>query len=438
MAVDLDSCISLLTLQHHKKGDRILTLSPIPSSSSLYGMKSSSSSHRPRLSESQRRTSTSSFSTYEVASSPPTQMDMSGYATLKTINKHRRPHLSESAASGSSELDDLTWLLTDTQRRSKPFSSLRDRAKSTRERMTKLSLLDYDWKPLPLSEGGRTTPPPAAREPPRRPPQTPCAPPSHPAHPPHLPPAPHVPHPPPYIGICLPRDLKELFPRDEDGKEDIETEKRVPFGRTGLNLFPAEYGNISTDNKTSDTPEHHSAHHKDGTPHTLPISVPQTTGINVTTVAGNTNNNISFEIPEDVKISKQEEEIKNTVKIDTGKPYDDIKINKILNLDKIQETSTDNINVTKTDNIEKVSSPDHVAKFLPGSVPKSATLPDKVSTKFNAQYLYLQLSENKQVNPKYKFQKTKSKAELDLDRELPGVAISNTFILSMSNVHIYF
>ncbi|XP_045534255.1 rapamycin-insensitive companion of mTOR [Papilio machaon] len=359
--------------------DRILTLSPIPSSSSLYGMKSSSSSHRPRLSESQRRTSTSSFSTCEVASSPPTQMDMSGYATLKTINKHRRPHLSESAASGSSELDDLTWLLTDTQRRSKPFSSLRDRAKSTRERMTKLSLLDYDWKPLPLSEGGRTTPPPAAREPPRRPPQTPCAPPSHPAHPPHLPPAPHVPHPPPYIGICLPRDLKELFPRDEDGKEDIETEKRVPFGRTGLNLFPAEYSNISTDNKTNDTPEHHAAHIKDGTPHTLPISVPQTTGMNVTTIAGNTNNNISFEIPEDVKISKPE--IKNTVKIDTGKPYDDIKINKILNLDKIQETSTDNINVTKTDNIEKVSSPDHVAKFLPGSVPKSVTLPDKVSTK---------------------------------------------------------
>ncbi|XP_013141294.1 PREDICTED: rapamycin-insensitive companion of mTOR [Papilio polytes] len=350
--------------------DRILTLSPIPSSSSLYGMKSSSSSHRPRMSESQRRTSTSSFSTCEVASSPPTQMDMSGYATLKTINKHRRPHLSESAASGSSELEELTWLLTDTQRRSKPFSSLRDRAKSTRERMTKLSLLDYDWKPLPLSEGGRTSPPPAARDTPRRAP--------HPAHPPHpaQPPHPTYPaHPPPYIGICLPKDLKELFPKDEEDKEDSEMEKRVPFGRTGVNLFPAEYSNTSTENKSRNTPEHHAVLHKDMAT-SVPASIPRTTEGNVTT-AGNTDT--SFETHEDIKIPKQE--TKNIVKIDSGKTYDDIKVDKTLNLDKIQERSTENLNVTKTDNIEKVSSPDHVLKSFPGSVPKSANLLDKVATR---------------------------------------------------------
>ncbi|CAG9785138.1 unnamed protein product [Diatraea saccharalis] len=116
--------------------DRILTLSPIPSSSSLYGMKSSSSSHRPKICELQRRTSTSSFTGPDVASSPPSQTDITGFATLKSLN--RRPHLSESAATGSSELDDLNWLLSESNRRSKPFSSLRDRAKSTRERMTKL------------------------------------------------------------------------------------------------------------------------------------------------------------------------------------------------------------------------------------------------------------------------------------------------------------
>lgn len=46
--------------------------------------------------------------------------------------------MSESAATGSTEMDDLSWLLSDTNRRTKPFSSLRDRAKTTKERMTKL------------------------------------------------------------------------------------------------------------------------------------------------------------------------------------------------------------------------------------------------------------------------------------------------------------
>lgn len=32
----------------------------------------------------------SGFTTPEAASSPPTQMDMSGYATLLSLNKHRR------------------------------------------------------------------------------------------------------------------------------------------------------------------------------------------------------------------------------------------------------------------------------------------------------------------------------------------------------------
>lgn len=53
------------------------------------------------------------------------------------LNICSRPYLSESAA-GSSEMDDLSWLLSDTNRRSKPFSSLRDRAKSTKERMAKM------------------------------------------------------------------------------------------------------------------------------------------------------------------------------------------------------------------------------------------------------------------------------------------------------------
>ncbi|XP_047986366.1 rapamycin-insensitive companion of mTOR [Leguminivora glycinivorella] len=194
--------------------DRVLTLSPIPSSSSLYGMKGSSGSHRPRLSETQRRTSSSSFTAPDVSSSPPSQLDMSGYATLISLNKHRRPHLSESAASGSSDMDDLSWLLSDTHRRSKPFSSLRDRAKSTRERMAKLSLLDYDWKPLAVAESGtgetrapRLTPTLAAPAP-----AAAAGPPPH------------------YIGICLPRDLHALFPSelheiDADEKDPLKVNK---------------------------------------------------------------------------------------------------------------------------------------------------------------------------------------------------------------------
>ncbi|XP_063379404.1 rapamycin-insensitive companion of mTOR [Cydia fagiglandana] len=176
--------------------DRVLTLSPIPSSSSLYGMKGSSGSHRTRLSETQRRTSSSSFTAPDVSSSPPSQLDMSGYATLISLNKHRRPHLSESAASGSSDMDDLSWLLSDTHRRSKPFSSLRDRAKSTRERMAKLSLLDYDWKPLCVAESGTGT----ARAPRGAAAQAARAPAAAAGPPPH------------YVGICLPRDLQALFP----------------------------------------------------------------------------------------------------------------------------------------------------------------------------------------------------------------------------------
>ncbi|KAI8428632.1 hypothetical protein MSG28_007368 [Choristoneura fumiferana] len=171
--------------------DRVLTLSPIPSSSSLYGMKSGSTSHRPRLSETQRRTSSSMI---ERAASRANHLARQ-LAQLLTDTWFVRPHLSESAASGSSDMDDLSWLLSDTRRRAKPFSSLRDRAKSTRERMAKLSLLDYDWKPLGVSEGGagpRLSPPP--RAPPAPPP--PACPPPH------------------YIGICLPRDLADLFPKD--------------------------------------------------------------------------------------------------------------------------------------------------------------------------------------------------------------------------------
>lgn len=50
-------CIKIICVFY---SDRVLTLSPIPSSSSLYGMKSNSSSQRHRISELQRRTSTSS------------------------------------------------------------------------------------------------------------------------------------------------------------------------------------------------------------------------------------------------------------------------------------------------------------------------------------------------------------------------------------------
>ncbi|XP_060801043.1 rapamycin-insensitive companion of mTOR [Amyelois transitella] len=211
--------------------DRVLTLSPIPSSSSLYGMKSSSSSQRHRISELQRRTSTSSFTGPDVASSPPSQLDITGYATLKSLNRHRRPHLSESAATGSSDLDDLSWLLTDTNRRSKPFSSLRDRAKSTRERMTKLSLLEYDWKPLSSAEPARAVPP------------SPLAPPARP---------PPAPHPPAYIGICLPENLSDLFPRDNESKADEADYKTPRRNRVPSLLVDSS---TSTDNKSRATPD---------------------------------------------------------------------------------------------------------------------------------------------------------------------------------------
>ncbi|XP_063621105.1 rapamycin-insensitive companion of mTOR [Cydia splendana] len=190
--------------------DRVLTLSPIPSSSSLYGMKGSSGSHRTRLSETQRRTSSSSFTAPDVSSSPPSQLDMSGYATLISLNKHRRPHLSESAASGSSDMDDLSWLLSDTHRRSKPFSSLRDRAKSTRERMAKLSLLDYDWKPLCVAESGSG----GARAPRGAAAQAAAAPAAAAGPPPH------------YVGICLPRDLQALFPSE---LHDVDVDEKDPL-----------------------------------------------------------------------------------------------------------------------------------------------------------------------------------------------------------------
>ncbi|XP_026328283.1 rapamycin-insensitive companion of mTOR [Hyposmocoma kahamanoa] len=228
----VSSCDSFLGKYAIPDRVRELTLSPIPSSSSLYGMKSTSSSQRPKISDLQRRTSTSSFTTPDVASSPPTQMDMTGYATLKSLN--RRPHVSESAATGTNEIDDLCWLITGTDRRSKPFSSLRDRAKSTRERMTKLSLLDYDWKPLSLADG-RQSPQPPPRAPRRIP-------------------APSLPHPPAYIGICLPRDLIELFPRESDGKEEDETTKDQPR-RNRVPSFLVDSSNASTDNKSRATPD---------------------------------------------------------------------------------------------------------------------------------------------------------------------------------------
>ncbi|XP_052751154.1 rapamycin-insensitive companion of mTOR [Galleria mellonella] len=220
--------------------DRVLTLSPIPSSSSLYGMKSNNTSQRPKITELQRRTSTSSFTGPDVASSPPSQLDITGYATLKSLNRHRRPHLSESAATGSSDLDDLSWLLSDTNRRSKPFSSLRDRAKSTRERMNKLSLLDYDWKPLSggeTGEAGEAGEGAAPRAPRRAPPPAPPA---------HRPPA--------YLGICLPRDLMDLFPRDDEVKENEESECKNSR-RNRVPSFLVESSNASTENKSRATPD---------------------------------------------------------------------------------------------------------------------------------------------------------------------------------------
>ncbi|KAJ8732665.1 hypothetical protein PYW07_015264 [Mythimna separata] len=231
--------------------DRVLTLSPIPSSSSLYGMKSSNSTHRPKISELQRRTSTSSFTGNEVASSPPSQMDMTGYATLKSLN--RRPYLSESAA-GSSEMDDLSWLLSDTNRRTKPFSSLRDRAKSTKERMAKMSLLEYDWKPLPLGDNARASPPSAAGvggagavggATHSRRATCPSAPP--PVRLTHG-------HTPAYIGICLPRDLMELFPRDED-IIDEDTDKSDHTKRDRIPSFLVDTSSASTENKSRATPD---------------------------------------------------------------------------------------------------------------------------------------------------------------------------------------
>uniref|UniRef100_A0A2A4J023 Rapamycin-insensitive companion of mTOR domain-containing protein n=1 Tax=Heliothis virescens TaxID=7102 RepID=A0A2A4J023_HELVI len=233
--------------------DRVLTLSPIPSSSSLYGMKSSNSSHRPKISDLQRRTSTSSFTGNDVASSPPSQMDMTGYATLKSLN--RRPYLSESAA-GSSDMDDLSWLLSDTNRRSKPFSSLRDRAKTTKERMAKLSLLEYDWKPLPLGENARSSPLSGNTGTPgntaaagvtsaqARRATCPAAPP------------PQRPHgtSPAYIGICLPRDLMELFPRDEDILDE-DTDKSDHTKRDRLPSFLVDTSSASTENKSRATPD---------------------------------------------------------------------------------------------------------------------------------------------------------------------------------------
>lgn len=219
--------------------DRVLTLSPIPSSSSLYGMKSSNSSHRPKIPELQRRTSTSSFTGPDVASSPPSQMDMTGYATLKSLN--RRPHLSESAATCSSEMDDISWLLSDSNRRTNAFSSLRDRAKSTKERKAKFSILDYDWKPLPVNEHVRQSLPVPMRR------HTDVSVTAHTSQPVQS-------QSPAYMGISLPKDLMELFPRDDDRNDEI-TEKTDHMKRGRLPSLLVDTSSASTDNKSRATPE---------------------------------------------------------------------------------------------------------------------------------------------------------------------------------------
>ncbi|XP_045512078.1 rapamycin-insensitive companion of mTOR [Pieris brassicae] len=190
--------------------DRVLTLSPIPSSSSLYGMKGTTATHRPRLQETQRRISTSSFTAPDVASSPPSQKDMSGYATIQSLNKHRRPHVSEGAATSSSDIDELVWLLPDFNRRkpNKPYSSVRERSKSYREKMAKISMVEEDWRPLCQTEGER------ARDGRNSCGQVVLS-------------APDIP-PPHYMAICLPRDLAQLFPVEETKDENVESEKSRP------------------------------------------------------------------------------------------------------------------------------------------------------------------------------------------------------------------
>ncbi|XP_061377778.1 rapamycin-insensitive companion of mTOR [Danaus plexippus] len=194
----VSSCDSFLG--KHALPERVVKLSPIPSSSSLHGLRGSTRT-RPT-----RRTSTSSFTTPEAASSPPTQMDMSGYATLLSLNKHRRPHyVSESEAMGANDIDVLNWLPLDSNQQPKVFSSLRDRSKSTRERMTKYSLLEYDWKPLTQNESSRIVAPTSS----------------------NLRTMPSMPKTPYYMGICLPRNLMDLFPMENDGNVMEPEEKAV-------------------------------------------------------------------------------------------------------------------------------------------------------------------------------------------------------------------
>ncbi|XP_037299313.1 rapamycin-insensitive companion of mTOR isoform X2 [Manduca sexta] len=235
--------------------DRVLTLSPIPSSSSLYGMKGGNSSQRSKIPELQRR-----FSGHDSINSPPTQMDMNGYAMIKSLN--RRPHLSESAATGCSEIDDLSWLLSDKTRRTNPFSSLRDRSRASKERLTKQSLLEYDWKPLPLSESGRVSPPLSAAcaagaaggacaggaggacAGGARGASVTCAG-SAPARAAHA----HS-----YIGICLPTDLMDIFPTEEERRDD-DTDRSDHFKRGRVSSFLADINVASTDIKSRSTPE---------------------------------------------------------------------------------------------------------------------------------------------------------------------------------------
>ncbi|XP_038210519.1 rapamycin-insensitive companion of mTOR-like [Zerene cesonia] len=219
--------------------DRVLTLSPIPSSSSLYGMKTSVP-HRPRLAETQRRISTSSFTGPDAASSPPTQMDMSGYATIQSLNKHRRPHVSEGAATSSSDIDELVWLLPDFSRRGKPYSSMREKSKSHRERMAKLSLVEDDWRPLWQTErAGAAGAGRAARPAPRAPR----------AAPPH------------YMGVCLPLHLADIFPDEDIKAENVNGDKIVP-SRTRVPSF-LDSSIASADNKSRATPDSQNIANKD-------------------------------------------------------------------------------------------------------------------------------------------------------------------------------
>ncbi|XP_066994227.2 rapamycin-insensitive companion of mTOR [Anabrus simplex] len=94
-------------LGKHTTSERIQTLSPIPSSTSLNTLKSAGINRRSSMSSGRKHSMQGSITSEGTPSSPDTrisQQDLLGYATLRSLHRYRRPVYSDSSSLAAEEL----------------------------------------------------------------------------------------------------------------------------------------------------------------------------------------------------------------------------------------------------------------------------------------------------------------------------------------------